>query len=203
MILKKFDFISPEITLFYKGSISHSSIISGIISLISCFIIIIISVYYSLMLIYRENDSPKVTNNHQYIEDTGTIPLNSSYFFHFISFVANYNHSFLYKFDFEAFNLIGLEAYSTNYENDKDLRKYNHWLYGYCNKDTDIKGIENLVTQHFFPTSACIRKYYDSSSQKYYEVGDKNFKWPILAHGTVNPQLQFYCVILIKCEQKI
>ena len=53
MILKKIDFISPEITLFYKGSLSHSSIISGIISLISCTIIAAISVYYFLMLIYR------------------------------------------------------------------------------------------------------------------------------------------------------
>ena len=85
----------------------------------------------------------------------------------------------------------------------KDLSKYNHWLYGFCNKEIDIKGIENLVTQHFFSTSACIRKYYDSSSHKYYEVGDKNFRWPKIAHGTFNPQQQFYCIILIKCEQNI
>jgi len=57
MIFKKIDFISPEITLFHKGSLSHSSIISGILSLISCSIIIIISVYYFLSLIYREKDS--------------------------------------------------------------------------------------------------------------------------------------------------
>ena len=37
MFLKKIDFISPEITLYYKGSLSHSSIISGIISLIFLF----------------------------------------------------------------------------------------------------------------------------------------------------------------------
>jgi len=203
MILKKFDFISPEITLFYKGSLSHSSIISGIISLIFCFIIICISVYYFLSLIYHERDSPKVANNNQYIEDAGIFPLNSSSFFHFISFVGKYNHSYLYNFDFEIFNLIGLETYSDDYENDKDLRKYNHWLYGYCNKEIDIKGIENLVTHQFFPTSACIRKYYDSSSHKYYEVGDKNFRWPVVAHGTFNPQQKFYCLIVIKCEQNI
>ena len=203
MFLKKIDFISPEITLYYKGSLSHSSIISGIISLIFCFIMICISLYYFLMLIYRERDSPKVTNNNQYVEDAGIFPLNSSSFFHFISFAATYNHSSLYNFDFTVFNLIGLETYSQNYESDKDLKKYNHWLYGYCNKEIDIKGIENLVTQHFFTTSACIRKYYDSSSHKYYEVGDKNFRWPVTAHGTFNPQQQFYCIILIKCEQNI
>ena len=81
MILKKIDFISPEITLYYKGSLSHSSIMSGIISLISCTIIICISIYYFLSLIYRERDCPKIANNHQYIEDAGIFPLNSSFFF--------------------------------------------------------------------------------------------------------------------------
>ena len=205
MILKKVDFISPEITLFYKGSLSHSSIISGIISLISCIIIIAISVYYFLMLIYNERDSPKVANNNQFIEDAGIYPLNSSSFFHFISFARNNNNGQLYNdiFDFTSFNLIGLETYFKVYENDKDLSKYNHWLYGFCNKEIDIKGIENIVTQDFFTKSACIRKYYDSSSHKYYEVGDKNFRWPTVEHGTFNPNQKFYCLISIKCEQNI
>ena len=203
MILKKIDFISPEITLFYKGSLSHSSIISGIISLISCSIIICISIYYFLSLIYRERDCPKIANNHQYIEDAGIFPLNSSSFFHFISFNEEGNHSYYENFDFTNFNLIGLEIYFQAYENDKDLTKYNHWLYGYCNKEIDIKGIENIVTQNYFSKSACIRKYYDSSSHKYYEVGDKNFRWPKIAHGTFNPQHQFYTLIVIKCEQNI
>jgi len=77
----------------------------------------------------------------------------------------------------------------------------NHWLYGFCNKEIDIKGIENLVNQDFFTKSACIKKYYDSSSHKYYEVGDENFRWPILAHGNANPNKKFYCLIVIKCQQ--
>jgi hypothetical protein len=100
MIFKKFDFISPEITLYYKGSLSHSSIISGIISLISCSIIILISIYYFLNLIYRERDSPKVANNHQYIEDAGIFPLNSSSFFHFISFDEDGSELYYKNFDF-------------------------------------------------------------------------------------------------------
>ena len=160
MIFKKIDFISPEITLFYKGSLSHSSIISGIISLISCSIIIGISIYYFLNLIYREKDSPKVANNHQYTEDAGIFPLNSSSFFHFISYVKDENQLYYENFDFTSFNLIGLETYINSYENNKDLSKYNHWLYGFCNREIDIKGIENLVTQDFFTKSACIRKYH-------------------------------------------
>ena len=59
------------------------------------------------------------------------------------------------------------------------------------------------MNQDYFTKSACIRKYYDSSSHNYYEVGDKNFRWPTLAHGTFNPQNQFYSLILIKCDQNI
>ena len=125
MILKKIDFISPEITLFYKGSLSHSSIISGILSLISCSII-----YHFLSFIYRERDSPKVANNHQYIEDAGIFPLNSSSFFHFISFIEMTKESYYENFDFTSFNLIGLETYFQAYENDKDLNK--------CNKQIKI-----------------------------------------------------------------
>ena len=203
MILKKIDFISPEITLFYKGSLSHSSIILGILSLISCTIIIAISVYYFLILIYRERDCPKVANNNQYIEDAGIFPLNSSSFFHFMSFSENGSQGYYDNFDFTSFNLIGLETYFQVYENDKDLSKYNHWLYGFCNKEIDIKGIENLVNEDSLTKSACIKKYYDSSSHKYYEIGDKNFRWPILAHGNTNPNKKFYCLITIKCEQNI
>ena len=203
MILKKIDFISPEITLFYKGSLSHSSIISGIISLISCSIIICISIYYFLSLIYRERDCPKIANNHLYIEDAGIFPLNSSSFFHFISFDEDGSQKFYDNFDFTSFNLIGIETYFQTYENNKDLSKYNHWLYGLCNKEIDIKGIEKIVNHDYFTKSACIRKYYDSSTHNYYEVGDKNFRWPTLAHGTFNPQNQFYSLILIKCDQNI
>jgi hypothetical protein len=34
MFLRKVDFISPPITIFYKGESSHTSIFSGILSLI-------------------------------------------------------------------------------------------------------------------------------------------------------------------------
>ena len=203
MIFKKIDFISPEITLFYKGSLSHSSIISGVISFISCSIIVCISFYCFLGLIYREMDCPKIANNNQYIEDAGIFPLNSSSLFHFISIIEDSNQSNYEDFDFTSFNLIGFENNVQNTENVNDITKYNHWLYGFCNKENDIKGIENLVTQHFFTKSACIRKYFDSSSQIYYEIGDKNFRWPTLEHGTFNPQNKIYNLIVYKCDQKI
>jgi len=203
MIFKKIDFISPEITLFYKGSLSHSSIISGVISFISCAIIITLSFFCFIGLIDRERDCPTIANNNQYIEDAGIFPLNSSSLFHFISIAEDSNQSYYEDFDFTSFNLIGFENNGQNIENGNDVTKYNHWLYGFCNKENDIKGIENLVTQHFFTKSACIRKYFDSSTQNYYEIGDKNFRWPTLEHGTFNQQNKNYNLIVYKCDQNI
>ena len=47
MFFKKIDFLTPPITLFYKGDEAHSSVFSGIISLITYSIIFIFGVYYS------------------------------------------------------------------------------------------------------------------------------------------------------------
>ena len=55
MFVKKFDFLSPKLTLYYKGSSSHSSELSGILSIISIIAIISLSIYFSLDLIQRKN----------------------------------------------------------------------------------------------------------------------------------------------------
>ena len=89
--------------------------------------------------------------------------------------------------DFRSFRIIGFETYYTVYLN-KNLTTLDHWIYGLCNKETDTKGIENLVDYDFFNKSACIRKYFNSSEQKYYDIGDPKFKWPTLEHGTYHPE---------------
>lgn len=45
--LKHFDMISPEITLYYKQSLSHSSVLSGMITILSCFLCICSMIYCS------------------------------------------------------------------------------------------------------------------------------------------------------------
>ena len=54
-ILKKCDFISPEITLFYRGIDSHSSIFSGILSILLLIGIIFLIIYLSIDLIKKQN----------------------------------------------------------------------------------------------------------------------------------------------------
>ena len=63
--------------------------------------------------------------------------------------------------------IIGIELTLDLYQEDNDLTKYNHWLYGPCNNSTDIEGIRKLITFDHFTESACIRKYYIKEDKIY------------------------------------
>ena len=55
MFLKKLDWISPPITLFFKGENTHVSIYSGILSIIAFTLVVISIFYYALEFIHRES----------------------------------------------------------------------------------------------------------------------------------------------------
>ena len=198
MFIKKLDYLSPPITFYHQGLLFHSSFVSGIISILSILIIIIFTVYYSLELIKKKN--PKSSSYYTYIEDSGIFPMNSSSLFHFISGISkesNFNNNGI---DFSFVRIIGLEVFFKSYIKDNNLSHYNHWLYGKCNIK-DIEGINNLIQYDFFERSACIRKYFNKEEQKYYDVRDPKFRWPVIAHGTANKDEQLYNIIAEKCEQ--
>ncbi len=46
------------------------------------------------------------------------------------------------------------------------------WIF---NNNSDTKGIGHLIVQDKFEKSACIRKYYNMETKKYYDTGDPNF----------------------------
>ena len=199
-LLKELDYLSPNITLYHKGSLSHDSWMSGLLSLFSFILFILLAIYYSLDLLKRQN--PKSYYYNRFTEDAGIIPINSTSLFHYIS-ISNVNDFYEEKkFDFESFRIIGLDIYYENYINDKNLYNYNHWLYGKCNKENDIKNIEHLINQKYFTDFACIRKYYDSKSGKYYNTNEEGFIWPVMAHGLNNPKKKYYSVFIEKCQQK-
>ena len=83
MFLKKFDYISPEITLFYRGDDRHSSIPSAIISIVCLILILAMTIFVSLDFLLKKN--PTAFYYHNYKNDLGIYFLNSSQFFHFIS----------------------------------------------------------------------------------------------------------------------
>ena len=200
-MIKKFDFLSQPITLFYQGNPSHPSNISGILSIITLASILSFSIYHLIHLFNREKEIPKSTTFTYFVEDAPLLPLNASSLFHFINLKSLKNKDYE-EFDFSYFNIIGIYYDISNYESDKNISNYEHWLYGLCNEN-DIIGIKDIATQDFLKKSACIRKYYDSKNKIYYDTNDPNFKWPVLAHGTFNNQNIYYSIIVKTCEQNI
>ena len=198
--MKKFDFLSPTITFYHQGALSHSSIISGILSVFSLIVIFLMALYFSLDIIKMKNPSSFSFNT--FVDDAGIFPLNASSFFHFISMSEDSANPIDKGVNFKNFRIIGFETYYPNYINDGNLSHFNHWLYGLCNNQSDTKGINYLVNQQYYQNSACIRKYFDSSTQTYYNTDDINFRWPTMAHGTYNKNKQFYSLIVQRCKEE-
>ena len=200
MFIKRLDFISPPITFFYHGYLSHSSIISGIISFISVSFIFALAIYFSLDIINRKD--PNVFSYNSFTEDAGIFSMNSSGLFHFISMGTLLNNFEIYGVNFTDFRIIGFEESTENYFQDKDLYSRNHWLYGQCNNKSDTEGIGYLINYSFFEKSACIRKYYSIEDKKYYDTSDSKFRWPEIAHGTYQKNYKVYSIVVEKCKEE-
>ena len=199
MVIKKLDVLSPPVTFYYKGVLSHPSIVSGIISIIAFIIIMFFVVYYSLFVIMRKN--PKTYYFSSFTNDAGVFPINSSSFFHFISMSEDSDNPTDKGVNFENFRILGFDIYYYYAYINGSINNFDHWLYGYCNNDSDVDGISNLINQQYFEKSACIRKYFSQKDQKYYDTGNINFKWPEMAHGTFNKNKTYYSVILERCRE--
>ena len=199
MFLKKCDFLSPVITLYFNGYLYHSSIISGILSIFVCILLYIVTFLYILDLFRRENPSPKTTYFSRFEKEIGSFPLNTSSLFHFINIKENSYSQEEQFVDFNNFRIIGFNTYLDDYLEDRNLYKLDHWLYGLCG-DENITNISFLINQDYFNKSACIKYYYDSKMGRYYDIDNPNFLWPVLQHGVSNSKNKFYSVIIEKCE---
>ena len=197
MILKQIDFLSPQITLYHKGLLSHSTIISGIISIISLAIIISFGVYYSLDLIKKEN--PRACFLDRFVEDNKKYSMNYTSIFHYISFGESNNNR---EFDLRAFRIVGFETYYTDYIENKNIKNFDHWLYSLCKIENDKEEIKNIVNINYFEESLCISKYYNSKDKLYYNINDPNFRWPSIQQINAKSNVNSYNIIVEKCEEE-
>ena len=121
------DFLSPSITLYYKGDESHSSIFSGVLTIIVYSICITFGILYAIQFINKTN--PQVYYYNRYVEDAGEFIINSSSMFSFIQ-ILDTKKNIPDIVDFDLLNIIGIEETIDLYQENNDLSKYNHWLYG-------------------------------------------------------------------------
>ena len=131
-----FDLLSPEITFHYKGKLRHSSNSSGILSILSIIITMIVSIIFALEL-KRKNPSAFYYN--RYIENIIPTPYNSSGLFHLINVSDTH---FPYESN-RLFSIIGVENH-LNLFDFNNIESFDHFIYDYC--DTiDIQGIEDTI----------------------------------------------------------
>ena len=201
MFIKYLDYLSPSISIYYKGNLTHSSVVSGVFSIIAIIAMIYLAVYFSLDLIRRDN--PNAFYYNSYVEDAGIYNLNTSSLFHFINIQVNIRGNFAQEtVDFTKLNIIGFQGALDNFLTIplNQTTYVSHWLYGPCNKDFHGKDLKDLITFDFFGQCACITKYFDKPTRKYYELGDPNFKWPTITHGTNHKNSTIYSLFITKCN---
>ena len=199
IFFKQCDLISPEITLFFKGGKNHSSIFSGIITIIAYSLVLIFIIHNIKYFINKEN--PTIYYYNRYVEDAGSFPLNSSGIFHYFQLI-NTNRESDITIDYDAIRIIGIDRSIEYYMRiNADLTKTNHWVYGTCNyNEINNDKISKLISGKIFSQSACIKEYYDLQTQKYSKIGESGFRWPVLDHGASNPNKTLYGIVIEKCH---
>ncbi len=197
MLIGKFDYISPLITLYYKGETRHSSIFSGLISIILAIFVIIIGVFVSFDFLFKRN--PTSFYSKKEIRDIGTIELSNHFFFHYLSFIEDDN----LHFDNKSFSSIGINNISYYDFLIEDISEYNfsHWKYERCQILNNFKQSESLIiNDKNFNKSLCLSKDYDKEKNKFINYFEEDFPFPILEN---NKDLDYkinYGIILKLCE---
>ena len=197
MILHSLDLLSPEITFFYKGLSHHFNILSGILALMTYSLIFGFSIYFFLEFINKKNPTAYFYN--MFVEDAGYYSMDSSSMFHYITFSETPK-----KIDYKSVNIYGIPTF-LNWENAmENLEKIDHWKYGDC-KLEQVQEIHSILEDKVaFQNGACIQKMWSVEHQKYFYIGDKNFRYPSIAHGASNPNYTVYGIVVERCiDRKI
>ena len=200
MFLQNVDMLSPRITLYYKRKNIHSSFISGLITIIAYFLILIYTFYYIYRYLHREN--PTAYSFNRYVNDAGIFSLEDSYFFNFVE-IKEGRARLSEELDFNKIEIIGINISEGAVANLQEGMQFPHWLYGKCNDDNvDKNELGNLINNDTFKHAACIQKYYNLGKGKpgYYDINDENFEWPVIKHGASSQNFSFYGVVIKRCQ---
>lgn len=172
MFLKSCDFISPEITLYYKGRKRHTSINSGIISIILLIIIFTMSFFLSLDFLLKKN--PSVFYYKKYTEKISKFYLNSSNLLHFIYF--NYKNNDSFFIDENVFSIIGF--FSKDIE--KDINEKSYYIYKKCIFKNKINIELSNKYLSYYNNSFCIYSFYNYSNNEIIYYNNSKFIYPSL-----------------------
>ena len=193
MFLKKFDYISPQTTLYYHKRDRHVNLISGILTLISYALLFACSVYFLTLLFNRKDPTAYFFNKFE--DDIGTFKMDSFGMFHYVTVGKR-------GIDFKAVNVVGVSRYISYYQANQNLSKMEHWIYGPC-EDDDAEGVKDLIENYTsFKEGACVKHYWNITEMKYYTKGEDGFAYPEIRHGASHPKANTFGVIIEKCRNE-
>ena len=196
-MIKKLDLLSPPITLFYLEKRTHTSKMGGILIVL----LLLLCSSYIFYLLYLIIEHKKVTSifYKKFEYDIGKYYLNSSSIYFFLQFHSIDDESYKYKY---ASKYIRIYSYYGNSDFDEsNLDKINHWVYDVCIDGVDNKNLDPNLFKNInnFENSACLKYYYNSKEGRYYNLEEKGFIWPYLAHGTAQKNNVFLHTSIQKC----
>ena len=190
------DLISPDITLYYHKSKTHSSIISKTLTILTLLVISAISTVILKDFFSKSRPNAFYYYN-QFINDTGVYILNDSEIFHSITFMSDV------KYDPKAISIIGVKnVHALTYLSQPDQTKHDHWIYESCNISTFPSDILNDISDTIdtFKRGVCLSKYFDKSTGKVISINDTTFKYPSIEHGSSNPNSVYYGIMIQMCK---
>ena len=194
MLLRKCDFISPKIYLYYYLSRRHSSATSGIITLLFIIITVLVSYYFSKD--FFSKTSPTTFFYKKYKKNEDKIYLNSSGIFHFLNF---YSELSSIDIDKKTYTIIGLNISEELFLKEINLSKHNFWIYDLCEKsdfEESITKRSDFINDNMINQSFCIHKFYDRKANNIILKNDSEFIYPNIPTKTSN---QYYGIYIIKC----
>ena len=196
MVLENIDMLSPHITLYYKKKNIHPSAISGFLTLIVYLFILVVGVINFIRYINRENPTAYFFN--RFVKDIGTYSFADGNFFNYINFLQGRGRKTI-DIDLDKIEIIGYNI-SLDPILNAGYYRFDHWIYGKCNIESDSNELEDIIDKETFNKAACLKKFYNTKTAQYYDINDENFEWPVILHGASHPNFTFYGVIVKRCQ---
>ena len=162
------DFLSPQITLFFKGRTRHASIFSGIFSLFYIAFTVVICLGFFLAVLLKSTPKGFFFKKHFYSQKI--ININPSSLFHFVTIESE-------NAEVSSFSAIGFNQNPEHILNIEDTSTYDHWIYSVCNPSYTIG---DDIVYRFDSDALCITSFYNSTSKKTVPSTNSDFSYPFL-----------------------
>lgn len=193
MYIRALDFLSPRITLYYKGEFRHKNIISGILTVISYLLIVVLSIIFLVELF--DKSKPTAFFSNRFIEDGGLFPLDSS---------EKYKSIFHY-YEVIDFGVMPDKNYNRflriTAKDDPNMLSY--WLYDFC----ELSDLGSFADEDAFTTfkqvyneKLCLKYFWDDDAKKFIKKDDPSFRYPSVNHGMNNPAYTYYFSSVDLCK---